>query len=113
MKIDQPIEQLEELLEELDPQQFRNYTVSNIAFLYEIKVFLLFSEYLSTLPENDKPAAIAEQNRWKAEHTRKVEEGYNEYISGTLASYSAGLAGIESCKARIAILERQMQARCF
>jgi hypothetical protein len=41
-ELDQPIEQLEDILAQLEQQQPMNYTISNIGFLYDVKLYIQF-----------------------------------------------------------------------
>lgn len=107
-EIDQPIRQLEEVYQEewdgLQRQQFLNYTSSNIAFLYEIKVRLLFEEYLSLLPDDEKHAAVALHKVWLAEAEARYNEAYSEYEGGTVAALVGAKESIRLSKERIEVL---------
>lgn len=111
LEIDQPIRQLEEVLSTIDAQQDLNFTIANISFLYGVKLHLIFEGYLATLPENDQPAAILEQEKWQIAHDKKVEMAYAEFEGGTYAPYAAGEAAIKGYKARINEIEGRMMVR--
>ena len=108
LEIDQPIRQLEEVLESLEAQQDRNYTIANISFLYGVKLHLIFEEYLASLPENDRPTAILEQKKWQVAHRKRVQNAADEYAGGTLSCYVAGEAAVESYRERIDDILRRM-----
>ncbi|MFX5498404.1 hypothetical protein ABTD99_19905, partial [Acinetobacter baumannii] len=47
--VDQVIDQLEEILVTDLPQQQMNYTMANLAMLYDTKLYLTFIDYLAAL----------------------------------------------------------------
>ncbi len=104
LEIDQPIGQLEEILDTLEQQQPRNYTIANISFLYELKLYLVFQEYVESLPVAERSGAILEQSEWMELHRQKVDEAYAEYEGGTFAGYNAGVVSIGLLKWRISEL---------
>lgn len=108
--IDQPIRQLEEILAELEQQQPMNYTISNVAFLYDAKLFILFHEFIDQLSESVRASEIAEQRKWLTIRKAQIHKAYSEYEGGTMASYAAGLASIDATKKRIAEIEKRMKA---
>ena len=108
--LDQPIQQLERILAELEQQQPMNYTISNVAFLYDAKLRILFDDYLALLPESERVMQIKEQRQWLIARKAKVREGYMEFEGGTLASFSAGQVSIRVTKKRIATIETRIAA---
>ena len=107
--IDQPIGQLEESLAELEQQQPMNYTISNVALLYDAKLYILFHDFLAFLPESERASQIAEQRQWLAQRKIQVHEAYIEYEGGTLAPYTAGKASVSATKKRIVEIEGRMK----
>ena len=107
--VDQPIRQLEETLAKLEKQQPMNYTISNVAFLYDAKLYILFHDFLASLPESERDSQIAEQRQWLEQRKTKVHEAYMKYKGGTLASYVAGKASVSATKKRIAEIERRVK----
>jgi len=107
--IDQPIVQLAETLAKLEPQQPRNYTISNVAFLYDAKLHILFHGFLTRLPEPARTRELVEQCRWLLVRERRVDAAGAEYEGGTLASYVAGQAYIDTTKKRIAEIEKKIK----
>lgn len=101
LEIDQPIRQLEEILSDLEPQQARNYTISNISFLYTVKLSLVFHDYLESIPTDMKPQVVQEQREWMDLHRREVDKAYADYEGGTYAGYNAGLVSVRMLKMRI------------
>ncbi len=107
--LDQPIQQLEEVMAKLEQQQPMNYTISNIAFLYDAKLHILFHDFVSSLPESARASEVAVQREWLEQRKAQVHEAYSEYEGGTLASYTGGQTSIETTKERIAVIEDRMQ----
>lgn len=107
--IDQPIRQLEELLETLEQQQPMNYTTSNICILYDAKLYILFDHYLETLDPEAREAALEEQILWMEARADSVSRAGDEYAGGSLRPLVAGMEFIEVTKNRIAALEEAMQ----
>ena len=107
--IDQPIRQLEETLEKLHQQQPMNYTISNLAFLYDTKLYILFHEFVARLTEAAIVEEVAAQRQWLARRKTLVDAAYSQYEGGTLASYTAGRASIKATKKRIAEIEKKIK----
>ena len=108
-KIDQPIEQLEGILANLEQQQPRNYTIANISFLYEIKLHLVFEQYLASLSEDKRPTAIEEQKKWQKLHDKRVSDAFAEFEGGSYAGFNAGEAAVKDYKARIDEISKHIQ----
>ena len=106
--LDQPIWQLEETLAKLEQQQPMNYTISNVARLYDAKLYMLFHDFLASLPESERASQIAEQNQWLRQRETQVHDASKEHEGGTLAPYTAGNAKISATKKRIEEIERRM-----
>ncbi len=106
LEIDQPIRQLEKVLSKTRQQQPRNYTISNIAFLYNVKLYLLFNRYIDKLPQAERERAVKQQQLWLKKRKKLTDSAYSEYQGGTLASYSAGRKSIEVTRKRIADVEK-------
>ncbi len=107
--IDQPLGQLEATLAELEQQQPRNYTISNVSFLYDAKLYILFYDFLARLPETSRASQIAEQQKWLKKRKKLIHAGYAEYEGGTLAAYTAGQASIAATKERITEIENEIK----
>lgn len=106
--INQPIEQLEEILSQLEQQQPMNYTISNVAFLYDAKLYILFGNFITVLPKSERTYRISEQNKWLKKREELIRLAYAEYEGGTLASYSSGKMSIDFTKKRITEIENKM-----
>ncbi len=107
--LDQPIQQLQEVFAANDQQQPMNYTSSNIAFVMDAKLYLLFEQYIAALPEGKRAADIEEQRRWLQQRKVATSQVYDEYAGGTLASLVGNQAFIKATESRIATIEQRMK----
>jgi uncharacterized protein YecT (DUF1311 family) len=107
--INQPIGQLEEILETLTQQQPKNYTIANIYFLYDAKLFIVFQKYIHSLPRTTQLQAKKEQLNWLRKREKISNSAYAEYEGGTLASYNSGQASIAFTKERIKQIELKLK----
>ena len=105
--MDQPIRQLDEVLETMYQQQPMNFTIGNISFLYDAKLFIIFYHYIEKLSVQQRDKAIAEQNAWLKQRKVITKQAYDEYAGGTLAPYTGAEAKIKETKARIKQIEQQ------
>ena len=105
-EIDQPICQLEELFNQLKAQQPMNYTASNIAFLYDVKLRLIFQDHLDRLEGATRTRAIEQQRRWLLQREKAVEASYLDYDSGSGAPLAAAQVSMDATKNRIKELLR-------
>jgi uncharacterized protein YecT (DUF1311 family) len=104
--LDQPAQELEENLAAEQQQQPMNYTSLNLGFLLDAKLYILFDQYLSSLPPDKRASAIDRQRRWLAQRASATTKAYAEYVGGTLASFAANESFIEITKARIVELQK-------
>jgi uncharacterized protein YecT (DUF1311 family) len=107
--INQPIQQLEETLATLEQQQPRNYTISNVAFLYDAKLYILFNEFVGRRPSVMRAGEVAEQRQWLIRRKELIDAAYAVYEGGTLASFNAGQAAIDATKERIVVIEQKIK----
>jgi len=105
---DQPIRQLQELLETTEQQQPRNYTSANLAFALDAKLYILYCQYLETLDLTERSAAIDEQGSWLHQRRTATSSAYSEYEGGTLASNVGNMAFIDATRQRILEIESRM-----
>lgn len=99
--VDQVIDQLEEILVTDLPQQQMNYTMANLAMLYDTKLYLTFIDYLAALEPDDVGQALAEQQKWLQKRKAVTASAHEEYAGGSLASYNAGEAYLHVTRDRL------------
>ena len=107
-KLDQPIQQLEDVLVATEQQQPRNYTSANLGFVLDAKLYLLFDRYIDSVPAADRPTMFAEQRQWLEKRKLATAEAYAEYEGGTFASFAGSRVFIDATKARISEIERRL-----
>ena len=107
-ELDQPIRQLEEVLAESEQQQPLNYTSSNLAFVLDAKLYLLFDRYVASAPAAERPGIFDEQRQWLEKRKGAADEAHAEYKGGTFASFAGNRAFIDATKARINEIERRL-----
>ncbi len=63
--VEQPIRQLEEFLASLEQQQPRNYTITNISFLYDALLYIELNERERRLPDAARAEFRSRHDRWR------------------------------------------------
>lgn len=87
--VDQAIDQLERWLSEDHPQQELNYSMANLAALYDTKLYLVFIDYLASLAPEQSGKILQEQQLWLQMRKERTAAARLTYAEGTLASYNA------------------------
>ena len=108
-EINQPIQQLEEQLKTLEQQQQMNYTISNLAFLYDAKLYIKFNKLLDKVSDSKRKQLINDQKKWLSTRSKQVKSAYEKYKGGTLASYNSAQVFINLTKKRIQTIEKQLK----
>ncbi len=109
LDVDEPIKQLEEILSETSQQQPMNYTSCNLVSLYDVKLALLFHRYVVSLPLAKRAAAISEQDRWKKQTEKAMNDAHIEWEGGSGQIYAVSMAYLEAAKPRIAEIEQRLK----
>jgi uncharacterized protein YecT (DUF1311 family) len=107
--VDQAIDQLETWLSEEHPQQELNYSMANLAALYDTKLYLVFIDYLASLDPSLGQQALQEQQAWLQLRTERTATARLTNGEGSLASYNASETYISITHGRIDTLTAQMQ----
>jgi uncharacterized protein YecT (DUF1311 family) len=107
-ELDQPIQQLEEILSQTEQQQPSNYTIANISFLYDAKLLFVFQRFIQALPTEKRQAAVREQNAWLSQRKALMAKEAKDSEGGSIAPYIAGEVKIKATKARIQDLEQKL-----
>lgn len=98
--LDQPYDQLEEALQDALAQQKMNYSSSNMGFVQDAQLYILYLEHVHSLPANEAIAAKLEQQAW-LHHRRKFCESAVESHGGSLAPLEYNMAFIKKTQERI------------
>ena len=107
--VDQAIDQLEAWLSEEHPQQELNYSMANLAALYDTKLYLVFIDYLASLEPSLSQQALQEQQAWLQLRSERTATARLTNSEGSLASYNASETYISITHERIDTLTAQMQ----
>ena|ERR1700722_9035058 len=103
--LDQPAQELEEDLANAQQQQLLNYRSSNLAFLLDAKLYILFDRYLTSLPLDKRTSAVGQQRTWLDQREQARAKAYAEYEGGPLAPFAGNESFIEFTRTRIAELQ--------
>lgn len=107
-RVQQPIDQLESLIETLEQQQPMNFTASNISFLYDAMLYIVFNRVISRLSGPGREDLVDEQLRWLAERETQVNAVYDQFGQGTLAPLVASEVFQNLTRTRIGELEARL-----
>lgn len=104
-----PLAQLEAQLtrqqEDGSSQLAINETLSNIAYLYDAELYLLFKDTLDYLPPRAQKHEVDVQNRWLDQRQQVMTQAFLVDQDGEIARYTAGQAFISETRKRIEELE--------
>ncbi len=107
--LEAPLAQLEAQLtrqqEDGSSQLAINETLSNIAYLYDAELYLLFKDTLDYLPPRAQKHEVDVQNRWLDQRQQVMTQAFLVDQDGEIARYTAGQAFIAETRKRIEELE--------
>lgn len=106
--VDQVIDQLEDILISDIPQQQMNLTMANLNSVYDTKLYLVFIDYLATLPPAQVKTALKEQQTWLQKRKEQTAAAFAENEGGSLASYNAGETYLQVTRQRLEDLEQKL-----
>lgn len=106
--VDQVIDQLEDILISDIPQQQMNFTMANLNAVYDTKLYLVFIDYLSSLPPEQVKAALKEQQAWLQKRKEVTAAAFAENEGGSLAAYNAGEAYLQITRQRLDDIEQKL-----
>lgn len=107
--VDEAIDQLETWLSEEHPQPELNFSMANLAALYDTKLYLVFIDYLASLEPEQTTAVVQEQQLWlqlRKERTAAVRLTNDDR---SLSSYNASETYVYITHERIDSLTALMQ----
>lgn len=105
LRLEQPIRQLEEVLQEQMTQQGMNFTSANVAFLKDALVRERALEAMSRLPRGERDAFAAEQLAWRENKLQAAQAAAAEYEGGSIAPLMANSESISWSNARLEWLD--------
>ncbi|QEW05172.1 DUF1311 domain-containing protein [Nitrincola iocasae] len=104
----QPIRYLEAQLREQTDDRAMGQTITNIAYLYDAQLYVLFDEFLDYLPDAARIKEIDEQNRWLDTRQEAVSEAFNRNGGGEVGSYHAADMFIAQTRQRMSLIEQRL-----
>jgi uncharacterized protein YecT (DUF1311 family) len=104
--LEQPYQQLEEMLEHEMPQQTMNYTSANMGFILDADLYILYLKIFHSLSPDQAEVFKLEQERWLKERNEFCTSSVESH-GGTLAPLEYGLAFIQRTNERIEQLKHR------
>lgn len=104
----QPIRYLEAILRDQTDQQAKTQTITQIAYLYDGQLYVLFHELLDYLPDMARVREIEEQNVWLDTRQNAVSEAFTRNGGGDLGAYHAADMFIAQTRQRTALIEERL-----
>lgn len=104
----QPIRFLEAMLHDQTDQQSRTQTITQIAYLYDGHLYVLFHELLDYLPDMARVREIEEQNVWLDTRQNAVSEAFTRNGGGDVGAYHAADMFIAQTRQRTALIEERL-----
>ncbi|WP_417582421.1 hypothetical protein [Nitrincola sp.] len=104
----QPIRYLEAQLREQTDNRAMGQTITNIAYLYDAQLYVLFHEFLDYLPDTARIREIDEQNGWLDTRQEAVSEAFNRNGGGDAGSYHAADMFIAQTRQRMSLIEQRL-----
>lgn len=104
----QPIGYLEALLREQDDDREMTRTITQIAYLYDAQLYVLFHEFLDYLPDTARVREIDEQNGWLDTRQEAVSEAFTRNGGGDVGSYHAADMFIAQTRQRASMIEQRL-----
>jgi len=107
--LNQPLQQLEQDFAASTNAAQRSAAQSNIAYVYDAKLFVLFQDMLDFLHPEAQKRELQEQHRWLNQRKSMTTAAFLKYDDEREARLAAGEAFIEATQARIAEIEKKRQ----
>lgn len=104
----QPIRYLEAQLREQSDDREMGRTITNIAYLYDAQLYVLFHEFLDYLPDMARVREIDEQNTWLDTRQEAVSEAFTRNGGGDVGSYHAADMFIAQTRQRMSLIEQRL-----
>lgn len=104
-----PIRQLETHLLNLRDNREMTQTISNIAYLYDAQLYIIFLELFDVSSQAARDALVNEQNLWLDFRMEVVTDTYQKNGTGDVASYHAADMFIAQTRERIVQLEKRLE----
>ena len=107
--LDEPIAEMENLLQTLNQQKHINRVAANLAVLYDAKLYQLYLQQHAGLSGEARQEFEQEQRQWLKKRERTAREASDQFRSGSIASFIGSQAFIDETRLRIETLRMQGQ----
>lgn len=104
----QPIRFMETLLTEQNDERAKGRTITQIAYLYDAQLYVLFHELLDYLPDTARVREVQEQNSWLDARQEVVSESFTRNGGGDAGSFHAADMFIAQTQQRQSLIEQRL-----
>lgn len=104
----QPIRFLEAFLRDQNDDRMKTQTITQIAYLYDAQLYVLFHEFLDYLPDTARVREIEEQNGWLDKRQEAVSEAFTRNNGGDVGAYHAADMFIAQTRQRASLVEERL-----
>ena len=108
-----PIDQLQKTLDSKPDAATRDLTASNLAYLYDARLFVLFQDMLDYLPNAARENEIEQQRKWLDQRKQALMQAFASESDAKAGRYKATEAFIASTQARIKEIEQRRKIVVF
>jgi len=105
--LDEPIAEMEALLQTLNQQKNINRVSSNLAVLYDAKLYQLYLVKLAEVNDDLRKEFKKDQRQWLKKRKRVSAEAADQFRSGSIATFIGNQAFIDETRLRIELLQMQ------
>jgi uncharacterized protein YecT (DUF1311 family) len=98
--LDEPIAEMENLLQTLNQQKHINRVAANLAVLYDAKLYQLYLQQHAGLSGEARQEFEQEQRQWLRKRERTAREASDQFRSGSIASFIGSQAFIDETRLR-------------
>ena len=107
--IDGPISEMETLLQTLNQQTHINRVSTNLAVLYDAKLYQIYLRQIAGLTGEERQEFKKDQRQWLKKREQIRRDASDQFRSGSIAAFIGNQAFIDETRMRIELLERQQQ----
>lgn len=105
--LDEPIAEMENLLQTLNQQKHINRVAANLAVLYDARLYQLYLQQHAGLSGEALQEFEKEQRQWLKKRERTAREASDQFRSGSIASFIGSQAFIDETRQRTETLKKR------
>ena len=109
--LDEPIAELENLLQSQNQQKHINRVAANLAVLYDARLYQLYLQQHAGLSGEELQEFEQEQRQWLKKRERTAREASDQFRSGSIASFIGSQAFIDETRLRTEALAARGQKK--